>query len=213
MEQCVDSVIPLSNRHRVKQLCATRWVERHDAVISFIILYPAIQQCLERCSDELNDAKAVTTARMILLSIQQSEFMVALSVLGNVLSVTHGLAEKLQSVQIDLLNAMSYVNDVIVLLERKRQTADSSFAEVWQQAGELAEMSETEIKCPRVTSRQRNRANAPADCPEQYYNRTVYIPFLDHVINDMKERFSEHKRAIFCLSSLIPAIIDNYTYT
>jgi hypothetical protein len=125
MENCLETVVPSTNRHRVRQLCVTRWVERHDAVISFITLYPAIQRCLEQCADELNDVQAATKARMLLISIQQPEFLVAACVLSDVLNVTHCLAQQLQSVQIDLLSAMKLVGDVIALLERKRQTADS----------------------------------------------------------------------------------------
>jgi hypothetical protein len=73
-------------------------------------------------------------------------------------------------------------------------------------------MSDTELKSPRVTSRQRNRANVPAGSPEQYYKTTVFIPFLDHVTTDLRERFSEHNRAIFCLSCLIPQSIDKYKF-
>ena len=69
MEQCLDAV-PETKRRRVRQLCATRWVERHDAVTSFIALYPAIMRCLEQCADELSDAKAAATARMMLLAIR-----------------------------------------------------------------------------------------------------------------------------------------------
>jgi len=108
-EQCLDAV-PETKRRPVRLLCATRWVERHDTVTSFNELYLAIMHCLEQCADELSDAKAAAaTACMMLLAIQQSDFLVSARVLSDVLSMTHRLAELLQSVQIDLLHAMSYV--------------------------------------------------------------------------------------------------------
>ena len=34
---------------------------------------------------------------------------------------------------------------------------------------------------PRICSRQRHRSNVPADSPQEYYRRTVSVPFLDHL--------------------------------
>ena len=33
--------------------------------------------------------------------------------------------------------------------------------------------------------------NAPTDDPEKYYRRNIFIPFLDHLINQLKERFRD----------------------
>ena len=211
MERCLDAV-PETKRRRVKQLCATRWVERHDAVTSFITLYPAIMRCLEQCADELSDAKAAATARMLLLAIQQPDFLVSACVLSDVLSMTHRLAELLQSVQIDLLHAMSYVRDVVAVLEKKRETADDSFGGIWTQAQELAGLSDTELVLPRLNIRQRNRVNVPAGSPQEYFKRSIFIPFLDHVLGDLKERFADHNSAVYCLSTLIPAFIHQYSF-
>jgi len=87
MEQCLDAV-PETKRRLVRLLCAMRWVERHDAVTSFIALYLAIMRCLEQCADELSDVKAAATAHMMLLAIQQSDFLVSVCVLRRILSTT-----------------------------------------------------------------------------------------------------------------------------
>jgi len=73
-------------------------------VTSFISLYPVVIRCLQQCAEELSDAKATASARMLLLAIQQLEFIVSACVLNDVLSVTHNLSQLLQSVQIDLLS-------------------------------------------------------------------------------------------------------------
>jgi len=117
--------------------------------------------CLEQCADELSDAKAAATARMMLLAIQQSDFLVSACVLSDVLSMTHHLAELLQNVQIDLLHTVSYVHDVVAVLQGKCETADESFDGIWSQAQELAGLSDTELVQPCVSVRQRNRVNVP----------------------------------------------------
>lgn len=213
MENCLaeSAAATDTGRRRVRRLCATRWVERHDAVISFIQLYPAIQDCLTKCS--ALDSTTATTARMLLLALAQPEFIVATCVLSSVLSVTHGLSVHLQTVEIDLLQALSHVADVVAVLESRRQSAEDSFSTIWKQAGELADVSETELKCPRTAARQTNRSNVSADSPEEYFRRTIYIPFVDHVISDLHDRFDDHKRGIFCLSAIVPERVSSYNFS
>ena len=92
-------------------------------------------------------AKATASARMLLLAIQQSDFVVSATacVLNDVLNVTHNLYQLLKSVQIDLLGAMAYVNDVTAVLSWKREDAADSFADIWKQPRALASLSDTEL--------------------------------------------------------------------
>ena len=59
---------------------------------------------------------------------------------------------KIQSVQIDVLGAMAYVNDVTAVLSRKREGAADSFADIWKQSCALASLSDTELVQPRLTA-------------------------------------------------------------
>ena len=70
----------------------------------------AIIRCLQQCAEELSDAKATASARMLLLAIQQPEFIVSACVHTDVLSVTHNLSQLLQSVQTHLLGAMAQMH-------------------------------------------------------------------------------------------------------
>jgi len=80
------------------------------------------------------------------------------------------------------------------------------------QAQELAGLSGTELVLPRRNIRQRNRVNVPAGSPQEYFMRSIFIPFLDRVLGDLKERFADHNSAVYCLSSLIPAFIHQYSF-
>jgi len=164
------------------------------------------------CADELSDAKAAATARMLSLAIQQPDFLVSARVLSDGLSMTHRLAEFLQSVQTDLLHAMSYDHDVVAVLEKKCETADDSFGGIWTQAQKLAGPYDTELVLPRLNIRQCNRVNVPAGSPQEYFKRSIFIPFLDHVLGDLKERFADHNSALYCLSTLLPAFIHQYSF-
>jgi len=101
---------------------------------------------------------------------------------------------------------------VVAVLEKKRETADDSFDGIWSQAQELADLSDTELVQPRLSVRQRNRVNVPACSPQEYFKRSIFIPFLDHVLSDLKERFAAHNSAVYCLSILIPAFFHQYSF-
>ena len=60
---------------------------------------------------------------------------------------------------------------------------------------------------PRICSRQRHRSNVPADSPQEYYRRTVSVPFLDHLCSQMEERFSSTQQRAYMGLSLVPDTI------
>ena len=41
-----------SSRQKLKPICATRWVERHDSIIIFVTLMPAVVSTLEELQQE-----------------------------------------------------------------------------------------------------------------------------------------------------------------
>ena len=45
-----------------------------------------------------------------------------------------------------------------------------------------------------------HRSNIPAESPEVYYRRNVMIPFLDHILIEMENRFGEIQQ-----TNLIPS--------
>jgi len=80
-------------------LCKTRWTQRHDAVIKFLSKIPNVVASLEHIS-LWNDASSATKARMLLLSVKDPQFVVALHCLVDVLSLTLSISQFLQNRQI-----------------------------------------------------------------------------------------------------------------
>ena len=61
---------------------------------------------------------------------------------------------------------------------------------------------------PRVNRRQQNRLNPEFTSVEDYYKKTVTIPFLDHLIADITPRFNAHSKQAaslekFCYQKLM----------
>eukprot|EP00794_Sanderia_malayensis_P010204 gene10204-11253_t len=57
----------------------------------------------------------------------------------------------------------------------------------------------------RTASSQTIRNSAPACSPSEYYRRTLSIPFLDHLIAEMSNRFSEKSMVMFDAFHALPS--------
>ncbi|CAN7942376.1 unnamed protein product [Ixodes hexagonus] len=72
----------------------------------------------------------------------------------------------------------------------------------------MAEAANMEIRTPRVTSRQRHRQNIPAIDAEDYFRLSLFLPFLDHLITQLDDRFEKYRSTLELLSSLLPENIS-----
>ena len=52
-------------------------------------------------------------------------------------------------------------------------------------AVEISSELRTEPSALRTASRQQHRANAPHDTAEEYYRHNLFIPFLNHITQEM----------------------------
>ena len=87
-----------SSRQKLKPICATRWVERHDSIIIFLTLLPANVSTLEELQQENKQVEVATKAATLLHSVQKCTFLLAALVMqhtsGIVLPVSKLLHNK-----------------------------------------------------------------------------------------------------------------------
>ena len=60
------------------------------------------------------------------------------------------------------------------------------------------------IEMQRFVCRKSHRNNVPANTPEEYYRRAIFLPFLDHVRNSLTDRFNTSARESIKFNNLIP---------
>jgi len=198
------------NKHNItekqlKRLCDTRWVERHDSVKTFCSLFAYIEIALGEIKQWRDSASA--TASTLLASISRADFVIAMLILNCVLAVTKQLSVNLQKINIDLMNCLQEVQLQTEVLSHMRQN-DDNFQEIFQQAEVI--LGEA-IMLPRLCGRQKNRPNTSVnETAVIYYKRTAYIPFLDNVLSQLKDRFLAHKTTVFRLMTILPArVVDS----
>ena len=56
-----------------------------------------------------------------------------------------------------------------------------------------------------VNQSQQRRSNPEYNSPEEYFQCTVTIPFLDHLISDISSRFDAHAKQAALIQALLPA--------
>ena len=104
---------------------------------------------------------------------------------------------------LDVINAMGEVSAITDTLKVRRENVDSFSGEMFAEAIKLGDKIDVEPSTPRLCRRQKKRANTPAASPEQYYRWTLVIPLLDHLNQQMAERFSElNRKATIALQTL-----------
>jgi len=176
LKQCVESLLPTSSHHRLKQMCPTRWVERHDSVHIFKQLMPAVHDCLAKIA-EWPDSESAARANQLLCSIRQAEFIVALCVTARVFAVTLPLCRELQRETLDLAAALEMAAEVKTVIGDMRARSEEEFKVIFDTAGAFCADSGVEIAVPRLAKRLTKRCNVTADSPEAYYRAAVLFLF------------------------------------
>lgn len=176
------------HRRKLVQLCPTRWVERHDAVIVFVEFLPLIALFLEE------EVKYDSKASMLLGNLQEPRVIVGLVVAESVLAHSVTVSKKLQAEDGNLILGYELVKDVEVAIAKMRES-EIHFSNLFEKAeGLLRTIGSTHdrIFVPRLCGRQTQRINVPHTSPEEFFRRSVYIPFLDHVLSELRHRFSDN---------------------
>jgi len=198
--------------HQLIGLCETRWIERHEGVMSFMQdIHNIIDALLEITS--WKDLNTSGKAKSLATVLCDSEIIVSLCSLSYMLSHTLQLSKCFQKKSIDLHEAANIMKDTLNILSECRENVSTQFTEIYKSSESMAKTQKVDLKIPRNCSRQANRANYPTNNTEEYYKLAIFIPLLDNVINDLKTRFSQKTLECFNLSYIIPNkfINDNTT--
>lgn len=202
---------------KLKDLCKTRWIEPVDSFLAFYDLYPFIIHTMQAIStgslehgDWSWDPDTMTKANGFLHHITTFEFLVSFCVAMRLLSSLHGLTIKLQKQSKDILQAYEQVSDVHLELELMTKNCVEEFHAWFEEITEFATLLDVPVTMPRIYARQVHRSNIPADSPEAFYRRNIMIPFLDHILSEMRHRFGEIHHTKIKLLGLIPSIVVDY---
>ena len=75
---------------------------------------------------------------------------------------------------------------------------------IFEHSCRIAEKSNIDVSMPRVSQRQVHRSNTEFTSVEDYFKKTVTIPFLDHIISNLSYRFDAHMKQAATIQKLVP---------
>ncbi|XP_049964464.1 zinc finger MYM-type protein 1-like [Schistocerca serialis cubense] len=189
----VISRLPLTNpkKTKLKAMCPTRWVERHDTLITFQELFvPVVTLLDELSSSRETNAEMASKACMFISAVRRGDFIVVLATAAYYFSLTLRLSEQLQRPKMDLTTALNHVNDVLEVFNYIRTDSKIVFGSIFEDSVKLAEEIGSVIAMPRTISTQTKRDNVSASNAEEYFRRTVFLPVVNRFIAELETRFS-----------------------
>ena len=186
LQKHVMDKFPAARSKRLKPLCPTRWVERHDTLVLFHDLLPAIAATLEEVSQSA-PPEAASTARCEVLGIRSFNVLMTLAVCVHVFGITLPLSKALQKPPLTLEEGFSMVETT----KRDLQVLWEGFQPVFETATELCDALDVEVAMPRTCKKQIQQANAPAENAEEHYLRNIFLPVVDAVISEVTRRLPD----------------------
>ncbi|XP_029925078.1 THAP domain containing 12a isoform X2 [Myripristis murdjan] len=196
--------------NELKEICRTSWTTKHDAFEVAVDILESLLLCVDSVHDneDMRWSDHVTHEALELSkALADFEFVMALVVLKNTLSLTRAFGKNVQGSAADAHLAANSLKAVLHCLTEVSDNIDV-YHEFWHdEAVNLAAALEIPCKVPRSFLRKQAESGATVR-PESYYKEHLSVPLVNHIMKEMNDLFCEnHLKALRCLS-LVPAVIE-----
>lgn len=201
--------------NELKEICRSSWTRGHDVFEVAVEILEALLLCVDSVHDneDMRWNDPVThDALEISKALADFEFVMALVVLKNTMTLTRAFGKNVQGNAADVHFAASSVKAVLHSLKEVSDNIDV-YHEFWyDEATNLAAAMEIPVKVPRSFLRK-HQAESGAIRPESYYKEHLSVAVVNHMIRELSELFCEdHMKTLRCLS-LVPAVIEQHKST
>ena len=210
LEEAIEETQPEQKIRKIKDLSRTRWVQRLDALEAMCMLHPSIVQCMETIKEEgirLWSADSLVNACAPILAVTNIDFLSALQLTQHTLSYIRGITISLQAESKDIVEAVGEINQVIDALQSARDDVDDLHKDYFKEVERMCEEVGVEPAIPRRCGRQQHWANMPAENTSDYFKRVITIPFLDHLLVEMRSRFATYQVTALQGLCLVPSVL------
>ena len=189
-------------------LCETRWSAEYKSIRFFAENFTEIHKQLKHLALHDSNANGRQNAHNLRTASETPVFIVTLHVTAQYSSILEPVTQALQSVHVDMLCVKQHVDKLLLLFDIHRKNAEKYFAEdIYAPSLTTAKEIGVTVSLPRQCDRQVHRANN-GGTTEEYYRRSIYVPYMDSLIQSLKSRFSETNTPAFALYKLHPAQLE-----
>jgi hypothetical protein len=178
-------------------------VERHDAVNRLVELYKPILEALKELQEKNANTETSAKAHQLASSMEQGQFLTSLFVAKELFGLTLPLCKVLQAVDCDLALAYNHVETVVQTVVGLPEDVDSSFDSLYPKIEDFARDLKIELTFSRVGHRRNDLYDIGS--PKEAHRTSIYIPFMEYFMSELKEIFTVHCIFLTTLSGFIPA--------
>nr|CAI5847132.1 unnamed protein product [Callosobruchus analis] len=137
-------------------------------------------------------------------AVTKPVFIVSLQTIAKYSAVIEPVVNALQAKSIDMISVGKHIKNIKDILRNDREFPDRISNEILQKARAVAMDLNIEISVPRLAYKQTHRSNPPSDNDNEYWRRSLIIPYIDSLISSLNIRFSQENTPAFALSRLHP---------
>ena len=193
----------------IQLLCETRWSEKYKSIRKFKKNFITIVSALYDLSNNANNSTTSQTASQLASAATTSTFLVALHIISIYSNLLEPVVNILQGTQINISDVQTHMSNLIKMFKAHRTDATNKFKEIFEIIKNIASELQIEISVHRRCSHQKHRANYNTINSEDFYRQSIYIPYLDSIINSLESRFPSNLNTGHKLYKLHPRIIKN----
>ncbi|XP_015271226.1 PREDICTED: 52 kDa repressor of the inhibitor of the protein kinase, partial [Gekko japonicus] len=198
----------------LKDIVRSHWTGRHDTFEIIVDLMQSLVLCLDSINESSSRWNTLVAGRAYILSsaLADFDFVVTVVIVKNILSFTRAFGKNLQGQTSDVFFAASSLTAVLHSLNEVMENIEV-YHEFWfEEAMNLATKLDLPIKLPGKFCRVQQGSMDSEVTPENYYKEALSIPTVEHIIQELKDIFSEqHLRALKCLS-LVPSVMGQLKF-
>ena len=111
-----------------------RWVERHDLIIIFVTLLPAVVSTLEELQQENNQVEVATKVATLLNSVQKCTFLIEVLVMQHTAGIILPVSKLLQKKELDIFAGIELIDSVLDIHRQNRSNCENVFHKMFDQA-------------------------------------------------------------------------------
>nr|CAI5858338.1 unnamed protein product [Callosobruchus analis] len=137
-------------------------------------------------------------------AVTKPVFIISLQTIAKYSAVIEPVVNALQAKSIDMISVGKHIKNIKDILRNDREFPDRISNEILQKARAVAMDLNIEISVPRLAHKQTHRSNPPSDNDNEYWRRSLIIPYIDSLISSLNIRFSQENTPAFALSRLHP---------
>ena len=160
-------------RTKLKELCQTRWVERHDTFVVFVDFLKPLMVCLENINanngSEWN-RESRADAYSLFLALQKLSFVVCLIVAREILAITKPLSVQLQGSYTDTARAHRDVDQAKEQVKQNCNDLDKFHSLVYNKACSIAR----DVVCRKTCHAPHHISNIEA-IPHVNYQKIITV--------------------------------------